>query len=100
MNKVSEELAEVFLFYDDLYDKKLKLPDDMAIKVLLQELPDHIEHMFFCIRVENLNENTEMYKYSTTLRSITQGRGSFSTHFSNFELVPNNVQEELIKQEA
>ncbi|NLP57962.1 translation factor GTPase family protein [Lutibacter sp. B1] len=40
----------------------------------------------------------EMYKYSTTLRSITQGRGSFSTKFSSFELVPNNVQEELIKQ--
>jgi len=39
----------------------------------------------------------EMYKYSTTLRSITQGRGSFSTKFSNFELVPNNVQEALIK---
>ncbi|MBG7628831.1 MAG: elongation factor G [Bacteroidetes bacterium] len=41
----------------------------------------------------------EMYKYSTTLRSITQGRGSFSTKFANFELVPNNVQEELIKQD-
>ena len=64
MNKVSEELAEVFIFYNDLYDKKLKLPDDMAIKVLLQELPDHIEHMFFCIRVENLNESTNEYKYS------------------------------------
>ncbi len=42
----------------------------------------------------------EMYKYSTTLRSITQGRGSFSTKFSNFELVPNNVQETLIKKES
>ncbi len=40
----------------------------------------------------------EMYKYSTTLRSITQGRGSFSTKFSNFELVPTNVQEELVKK--
>jgi elongation factor G len=39
----------------------------------------------------------EMYKYSTTLRSITQGRGSFSTKFSNFELVPNNIQDELSK---
>ncbi|MGV6846669.1 MAG: elongation factor G [Lutibacter sp.] len=39
----------------------------------------------------------EMYKYSTSLRSITQGRGSFTTAFSNFELVPNNVQEELTK---
>lgn len=42
----------------------------------------------------------EMYKYSTTLRSITQGRGSFSTKFSNFELVPNNIQEGLIKKES
>ena len=41
----------------------------------------------------------EMYKYSTTLRSITQGRGSFSTKFDNFELVPNNIQEQLIKQD-
>ncbi len=41
----------------------------------------------------------EMYKYSTTLRSITQGRGSFSTKFANFELVPNNVQNTLIKKE-
>jgi len=41
----------------------------------------------------------EMYKYSTTLRSITQGRGSFSTKFANFELVPNNIQEQLIKQD-
>lgn len=40
----------------------------------------------------------EMYKYSTTLRSITQGRGSFSTKFSNFELVPSNVQEELVRK--
>ena len=40
----------------------------------------------------------EMYKYSTTLRSITQGRGSFSSKFSSFELVPQNVQDELVKQ--
>lgn len=40
----------------------------------------------------------EMHKYSTSLRSITQGRGSFSTKFSSFELVPSNVQEELIKE--
>jgi elongation factor G len=42
----------------------------------------------------------EMYKYSTTLRSITQGRGSFNTKFSNFELVPNNIQEALAKKES
>ncbi len=40
----------------------------------------------------------EMYKYSTTLRSLTQGRASFSTKFLKFEPVPSNVQNELIKK--
>jgi elongation factor G len=40
----------------------------------------------------------EMYKYSTTLRSITQGRATFKTKFSSFELVPATIQEELISQ--
>ena len=40
----------------------------------------------------------EMYRYSTTLRSLTQGRGTFSSSFSAYEPVPANVQEELIKQ--
>lgn len=42
----------------------------------------------------------EMYKYSTTLRSMTQGRGSFKTSFDNFQMVPPNVQEELMKKHA
>jgi elongation factor G len=40
----------------------------------------------------------EMYKYSTSLRSLTQGRGSFSSKFDSFQTVPQNVQEELIKK--
>ncbi len=40
----------------------------------------------------------EMYRYSTTLRSLTQGRGSFTSEFVGYELVPQNVQEELIKK--
>jgi len=40
----------------------------------------------------------ELYKYSTSLRSITQGRATFSTKFIAFEPVPINVQKELIKK--
>lgn len=40
----------------------------------------------------------EMYKYSTSLRSMTQGRGSFKTSFDNFQMVPPTVQEELMKK--
>jgi elongation factor G len=42
----------------------------------------------------------EMYKYSTTLRSMTQGRGSFKTSFDIYQLAPPNVQEELMKKHA
>ena len=40
----------------------------------------------------------EMYRYSTTLRSLTQGRGTYASEFVGYELVPQNVQEELIKK--
>ncbi len=39
----------------------------------------------------------ELYGYSTNLRSLTQGRATFTSEFSSFMPVPFNVQEELIK---
>ena len=35
----------------------------------------------------------EMFGYSTTLRSMTQGRGTYSMEFSHYEEVPNNIAE-------
>jgi elongation factor G len=40
----------------------------------------------------------EMLHYATDLRSITQGRGSFSMEFYEYEEVPANVQQEIIAQ--
>ena len=42
----------------------------------------------------------EMYKYSTKLRSLTQGRGTFKTSFDTFQPVPTNIQGELMKKRA
>jgi len=39
----------------------------------------------------------ELFGFSTNLRSLTQGRGTFTSKFSAFEAVPNALQEELIK---
>ncbi len=39
---------------------------------------------------------SEMLHYATDLRSITQGRGSFSMEFYQYEEVPMNIQQELI----
>lgn len=39
-----------------------------------------------------------MFGYTTALRTITQGRGSFSMIFDRFERVPLAVQDEIIKK--
>jgi elongation factor G len=38
----------------------------------------------------------EMFGYATVLRTITQGRGSFSLEFSRYDQTPPDVQEEII----
>ena len=40
----------------------------------------------------------ELSSYSIALSSLTGGRASFSTKFSSYELVPNDIQQALIKQ--
>ncbi|MBQ4633182.1 MAG: elongation factor G [Prevotella sp.] len=40
----------------------------------------------------------ELSSYSIALSSITGGRASFTTKFASYELVPNDIQQELIKQ--
>jgi len=39
----------------------------------------------------------ELSNYSISLSSLTGGRASFTTKFSSYELVPTDVQTELIK---
>ena len=40
----------------------------------------------------------ELSSYSIALSSLTGGRASFTTKFASYELVPNDIQQELIKQ--
>lgn len=39
---------------------------------------------------------TEMFGYSTDLRSLTQGKAEFSMEFTEYEAVPKNMQETMI----
>jgi elongation factor G len=39
---------------------------------------------------------SEMFGYATDIRSRTQGRGSFTMHFGQYEEVPKNLAEEIV----
>lgn len=41
---------------------------------------------------------SEMFGYATSLRSNTQGRGTFTMHMDHYEEVPKSISEEIIKK--
>ena len=40
---------------------------------------------------------SEMFGYATALRSLTEGRGTFTMEFDHYEPVPNNVTQQIIE---
>jgi len=42
----------------------------------------------------------ELYRYSTSVRSMTQGRGIHMSVFSHYEAMPRNVQNQVVAEAA
>jgi elongation factor G len=42
----------------------------------------------------------EMFKYTTDLRSMSQGRGTYTMEFARYEIVPDNVAQQIIGTRA
>jgi elongation factor G len=38
---------------------------------------------------------SEMFGYATTLRSMTEGRATFTMEFVKYDVVPNNIAKEI-----
>ena len=49
-------------------------------------------------KIKALVPEAEMYKYSTSLRSMTQGRGYFTTRFSHYEEVPRDITQKIVDE--
>ena len=46
--------------------------------------------------IESTIPLSEMFGYATKLRSMTQGRGSFTMEFNNYEIAPKNIEAAII----
>lgn len=49
-------------------------------------------------KIKALVPEAEMYKYSTSLRSMTQGRGYFTIKFSHYEEVPREITQKVVDE--
>jgi len=47
-------------------------------------------------KIKAMVPQAEMYRYSSQLRSMTQGRGTFSQKFSHYQEVPRDISERII----
>jgi len=81
----------------------VKVPEEMVGNVMtdlqsrrsiIQGFESHNNYQI----LKSITPAAELYGYSTDLRSLTQGRATFSTTFSSYQPVPPNVQSELVKQ--
>jgi elongation factor G len=49
-------------------------------------------------KIKALVPEAEMYKYSTSLRSMTQGRGYFDMKYSHYEEVPRDTTQKIVEE--
>ncbi len=88
---------------EPIYEVEITVPDDYTGDVM----GDMSSRRGKILGMEPLNKwqtikatapLSELFKYSTTLRSLTQGRGTYSRKFSHYEEVPRDVAGKVIEE--
>jgi len=83
----------------------VKVPEDMVGSVMTdlqsrRSIIQGFETLDNYQVLKSLTPAAELFGYSTDLRSLTQGKATFSSIFHSYQLVPSNVQKELVKEEV
>ena len=113
-NDISFKLAGAYAFkeaflnanpklLEPVYDVTVKIPETMTGSVMTE-----LQTKRAVIQGINTEGNYQIIKgqipkaeldnFSTQLRSITQGRGTFTTSFKGYESVPTHIQQQLINE--
>lgn len=88
---------------EPIQELTVKVPEDMVGSVMtdLQSRRSIIQGIDSVDHFQILKcavPESELSGYSTNLRSLTQGKATFRSSFSDFKAVPSNIQENLINQ--
>jgi elongation factor G len=86
---------------EPIMDVEVVVPEEYMGDVIgdLNSRRGHINHMEPRAGVQVINARvplSEMFGYSTNLRSMTQGRGNYTMQFASYDEVPKSVSEEII----
>jgi elongation factor G len=89
---------------EPIYDVEINVPEDVMGEVMgdLQTRRSLIMGMDTRGGLQLIHARTplaELDRYSTTLRSLTQGRASFSQRFAEFVAVPADLQQKLAREQ-
>lgn len=90
---------------EPIYSVEVLVPSDKMGDVMsdLQNRRAMIEGISSEHGLEHINARVplgEMYRYSTTLSSLTGGRATYTMKFNSYEQVPSDVQDKLLKAYA
>jgi elongation factor G len=90
---------------EPVYDVEIKVPSDMSGDVMsdLQTRRAQIQGMDTDGRYQVIKAKAplaELYKYSSALRSVTQGRAKHTRNYAEYASVPFDIQQKLINDHA
>ncbi|MCJ7466384.1 MAG: elongation factor G [Maribacter sp.] len=68
------------------------MTDLQARRSIIQDIRSNDQYQI----LKCLTPEAELFNFSTELRSLTQGKATFSTEFSAYRPVPQNIQEKLV----
>lgn len=91
------------ILLEPIYDVEVTVPDDFTGDIMadISSRRGKVEGVtsegpFQVVRAKV--PIAELYKYSTSLRSMTQGRATHSREFSHYEPVPHDITQKIISQ--
>jgi len=82
----------------------VKVPEDMVGNVMTdlqsrRSIIQGIENNNNFQILKCVTPRAELFGFSTELRSLTQGKATFNSEFNDYQLVPQNIQNQLVKKD-